>query len=437
MSAEPHYQARRRPRAKRRAEGANLAGSQLAYAPESAAEPQALSLAGLQLGSPPAVLALQRVRGNQSVQRFLGRQAPLPSPALHQIARKSPSDPTAPDTVRVGASGPAVEELQQHLNRHGASPALKSDGAFGPKTQAAVTAFQKTHTDLEGKPLDPDGVVGPKTWRALQQSGQIAGPGPGATQPPGVELRAILAKGDAMSGAEAKQAKDLLFQLKGDEFRSTLKELVTSGAFVQMLLKLDFGEALSTLTSLRTEVVIPTVLLKPATDTIDDDFKRANEIYGPHNIEIEKGNQIELSEKATKKLLSGDTSLDEFTTDQATAEELKLVEMNRMKNRMTGYWVPNMTSSRGETLTQDHLKNLGDDRTAVVVNTANRAQDTFAHEVGHALGLDHEDSDANNLMASGNVRNITGAGIDKLSDAQLAIIRNSLFAEIGKKGVGE
>lgn len=249
-------------------------------------------------------------------------------------------------------------------------------------------------------------------------------------------LQRILAKGAAMSPKEAIQARDLLFGMDGDEFRSTLKSAIASGAFVQMLAAMNIWEAIKTVFQLSQQVVVPTTLLRPAKDTIDDDFKRANEIYNSHGIAIKKGPAQVLSEKATKKILGEDESLDEFDTsisDQATQEELALVKENRSAGRVTGYWVPGMTSSRGETLRKSDLKNLLNDRTSVVVNTAARAQDTFAHELGHALGLPHA-ADDHNLMAGGDNRVISGPGIDKLTPAQLDIILKSLFIEIGKHG---
>ncbi len=394
--------------------------------------------------NPTRLLALQQTVGNQTVNRMLrSRQrttagARLTAMPAATVARAGKSPPT----IRKGATGPFVEEAQQHLNRHGASPPLVVDGIFGPLTKAATLAFQASHQDTDGNALASDGIVGPKTWGALRLSAPSAGgPDPAAK----AKLKAILAKGDAMSPAEAAEAKKLLFQLEGDEFKAVLKEAIASGAFVAMLKKLDLASILDVFANLTTEVVIPTTLFKPGTDTIADDFKRANEIYNPHGIEIERGNHIVLSEKATKKLLGADTKLEEFTTDRATAEELRLVEMNRMTSRIAGYWVPDFfdpsdptgAGSRGEALLKDHLKNLGDDRESVVVNTNSRAQDTFAHEVGHALGLEHEDSDPKNLMASGGVRKITGADIDQLTPTQLAQIRASVFAELGRKGVGK
>lgn len=38
---------------------------------------------------------------------------------------------------------------------------VTADGVFGPKTEAAVKAWQKAHN------LDDDGIVGPKTWSAM------------------------------------------------------------------------------------------------------------------------------------------------------------------------------------------------------------------------------------------------------------------------------
>lgn len=51
--------------------------------------------------------------------------------------------------------------VQQALNLLGWRPALSEDGVLGPKTTAAVTAWQAAHG------LDDDGVVGPKTRAAL------------------------------------------------------------------------------------------------------------------------------------------------------------------------------------------------------------------------------------------------------------------------------
>ncbi len=63
-------------------------------------------------------------------------------------------------TQRPGSRGPGTELLQLGLGRAGFPPG-GTDGIFGLKTLSAVKAFQRRAG------LEPDGVAGPRTWRAL------------------------------------------------------------------------------------------------------------------------------------------------------------------------------------------------------------------------------------------------------------------------------
>jgi hypothetical protein len=66
----------------------------------------------------------------------------------------APTAPAARPTIRQGATGEHVVALQKALG-------LAADGAFGPKTRAAVVALQRR------KQLLPDGAVGKMTWLVL------------------------------------------------------------------------------------------------------------------------------------------------------------------------------------------------------------------------------------------------------------------------------
>lgn len=70
----------------------------------------------------------------------------------------------------MGDNGPHVAALQTALNNNGAE--LKVDGDFGPKTLAAVKAFQKS------KGSAGSGVIGPKTlgWLGLKVTGTYVVP---------------------------------------------------------------------------------------------------------------------------------------------------------------------------------------------------------------------------------------------------------------------
>jgi hypothetical protein len=71
-------------------------------------------------------------------------------------------------TVHTGSTGPAVRAVQDQVNfrNNKDGRTLTVDGIFGPKTQAAVRAFQQgVAFDVHGFPVD--GIVGALTWQAL------------------------------------------------------------------------------------------------------------------------------------------------------------------------------------------------------------------------------------------------------------------------------
>jgi peptidoglycan hydrolase-like protein with peptidoglycan-binding domain len=70
---------------------------------------------------------------------------------------RAPGPAAARPTLRRGAEGPLVVELQELLG-------ISADGSFGPQTERAVRRFQA------GNALAVDGVVGPRTWEALERT---------------------------------------------------------------------------------------------------------------------------------------------------------------------------------------------------------------------------------------------------------------------------
>ena len=80
--------------------------------------------------------------------------------------------PVEHKTIKRGSTGPDVVECQQDLIqlKYDLSP-YGADGKFGAKTEAAVKSFQKSVG------LPADGIVGPKTWAALDEAVK---PTPGA-----------------------------------------------------------------------------------------------------------------------------------------------------------------------------------------------------------------------------------------------------------------
>ena len=75
--------------------------------------------------------------------------------------------------LQTGNMGAEVRNLQNILVGLGYN--ITVDGIFGPLTKDAVISFQQTHKDENGMDLVVDGIVGVKTWRALEATGAGAG----------------------------------------------------------------------------------------------------------------------------------------------------------------------------------------------------------------------------------------------------------------------
>ena len=81
-----------------------------------------------------------------------------PEPTLIPASeRPSPNGTASRTTARRGATGDLVKQIQNKVG-------VNVDGNFGPKTEAALRAFQRA------RGLVPDGIVGPKTWLALDST---------------------------------------------------------------------------------------------------------------------------------------------------------------------------------------------------------------------------------------------------------------------------
>lgn len=101
-----------------------------------------------------------RVQGEEAAAKAGAFRAPPSTGVTASRGLAGANEPAALSATRRGQRGQNVENLQRQLNAAGAG--LATDGIFGPKTEAAVKAFQTRAG------LNPDGIVGPKTLAALE-----------------------------------------------------------------------------------------------------------------------------------------------------------------------------------------------------------------------------------------------------------------------------
>ncbi|HEX7352934.1 peptidoglycan-binding protein [Brachybacterium sp.] len=103
------------------------------------------------------------------------------------------SDGSSQPKLRQGSRGSAVRTLQSSLNASGAS--ISVDGVFGRGTASAVRSLQASAG------IGVDGVVGPKTWNALNRGVQISpGAGGGSSSGTSVNGQAIINAARAQTG---------------------------------------------------------------------------------------------------------------------------------------------------------------------------------------------------------------------------------------------
>ena len=147
-------------------------------------------------------------KGNEiiSVMRYVGPDNAGPG---------GPINTTPTPTLKKGASGASVSEMQQLLKNAGFDPGA-IDGKFGPNTEKALKAFQKAMG------LVVDGICGPKSWAALKagstpSSSPVGSAAPASASPAAVapsSTKPVLKKGS--SGASVSEMQQLLKNLGFD-----------------------------------------------------------------------------------------------------------------------------------------------------------------------------------------------------------------------------
>jgi peptidoglycan hydrolase-like protein with peptidoglycan-binding domain len=116
--------------------------------------------------------------------------------------------------LKVGQQGPAVQTLQERLNRDGAN--LTADGKFGPRTEAALKNWQAS------RGVTDTGVVGPTTIAALDANRPATrtsgSPAPGSGG--GVSTNAITDATRGMSEAQKYDYYQNLAQQNGGQVKT-------------------------------------------------------------------------------------------------------------------------------------------------------------------------------------------------------------------------
>ena len=108
---------------------------------------------------------------------MLGVLQPPTQPPQEQPGIPPETDLPPPEQrrmIRMGSRGKEVVYAQERLNAHRAEPPLIVDGIFGSLTRKATLIYQNSHA------LDPDTIIGSKTWTSLDGPTVMGGSSGGA-----------------------------------------------------------------------------------------------------------------------------------------------------------------------------------------------------------------------------------------------------------------
>lgn len=143
-------------------------------------------------------------------------------------------------TLKTGSTGPDVTRLQQLLNaRLSPSPSLEERGTFEEETLKAVKRFQNEQG------LDADGIVGNRTWEALEprpaQAAEALRPTPAADpelgNPPRWMEIALGEQGQAEVAGAGQDNPRILEYHQATALRATSDETPWCSSFVNWVMR--------------------------------------------------------------------------------------------------------------------------------------------------------------------------------------------------------
>jgi uncharacterized protein (TIGR02594 family) len=114
---------------------------------------------GQQINIPEAKNSTGNLSGLKVSQSAPPSDSPMADGGMDMLRRA----PQGGGMLREGSSGSAVAEMQQQLKQRGFNPG-SVDGVFGPRTEMAVKAFQRSQG------ITVDGVFGPQSQNAMSQT---------------------------------------------------------------------------------------------------------------------------------------------------------------------------------------------------------------------------------------------------------------------------